>query len=99
MSTTETDEKSYSRVGGWLCLDFTNTVQGYKLSTPTYDYFQDYRDVTSWARQAEVITQEQEAALNQRAEAEPEDAAQALERAREVRFAINRVFSSVANER
>ena len=38
MSATETEERIYSKVGGWLCLDFTNTIQSYSLDKPNYDY-------------------------------------------------------------
>jgi predicted RNA-binding Zn ribbon-like protein len=99
MSATETEERIYSRVGGWLCLDFTNTIQSYSLDKPNYDYFRGYEDLTTWARQAELITEQEEEALNRQASEMPARADELLERARALRGTINKVFSAIANER
>jgi predicted RNA-binding Zn ribbon-like protein len=99
MSTTEIEEKIYSKIGGWLCLDFTNTVQSYTLSRPSYDYFQSYTDLTVWARQAELVTRDEEADLNRKAERMPHKAEEVLEKARALRNDINALFSAVATER
>src|SRR5258708_37613049 len=96
MNDIETEEKIYSKVGGWLCLDFHNTVQSYKLHNPNYDYFKSYRDLTRWARQAELITTEEEQALNHKAAELPQKAVQLLEQARALRDDINSLFSTLA---
>src|SRR5437762_1609911 len=99
MSATETEERIYSKVGGWLCLDFTNTIQSYSLDKPNYDYIVRYEDLTTWAQQAELITRQEEEVLNRQATETPARADELLERARALRSTINRVFSAIANER
>ncbi len=98
MAVLEAEERTYSRVGGWLCLDFTNTMHSYTLVQPDTDYFQSYADLTTWARQAELITRNEEEELNSQAQQMPEKAINLLERARSLRIIINRVFASVAAE-
>ncbi len=98
MGETETEERIYSKVGGWLCLDFNNTVQSYKLRNPDYDYFKSYSDLAVWARQAELITREEERALNHKAAAMPQQAEQLLGRARALRDDIYTLFSTIAIE-
>jgi len=99
MDGTETEERIYSKVGGWLCLDFTNTVQSYKLRNPDYDYFKSYDDLVVWARQAELITEEEERALKRKAATLPQKAEQLLEKARALRDDINMLFSMIAIEK
>jgi predicted RNA-binding Zn ribbon-like protein len=97
MLDTEKEEEIYSKTGGWLALDFTNTVQSYELHNPSYDYFKSYTDLTLWARQAELITLHEERELNRKAAESPEKAGQVLHKARALREVINHVFSAVAN--
>jgi len=61
MTDSVTEEKSlYSDVGGWLCLDFVNTGSKYHSHSPVVDYIESYNDVVAWARQASLISAEQE---------------------------------------
>jgi predicted RNA-binding Zn ribbon-like protein len=96
MNSTEKEERIYSKVGGWLGLDFNNTVQSYKLHNPNYDYFKSYSDLTLWARQAELITQEEEQRLNRKGAEMPQKAEQLLDKARAMRDDINSLFSTIA---
>jgi len=93
---TEKEEEIYSKTGGWLALDFTNTRQSYELHNPSYDYFKSYTDLTLWARQAELITWEEERDLNRKAAESPEKADHILYKARELREIINHIFSAIA---
>jgi predicted RNA-binding Zn ribbon-like protein len=92
----EKEEEIYSNTGGWLCLDFTNTVQSYGLPNPRYDYFGSYTDLTLWARQAGLITLEEERTLNHKAAEAPEQAGKVLEKTRTLREAINHIFTAIA---
>jgi len=96
MTTTEIEERIYSKIGGWLCLDFTNTVQSMALSDPSYDYFRSYNDLTTWARQAGLITEQQEKALNLKALRIPGKADESLAKARELRQNIYKLFSAIS---
>ncbi|MEO8285926.1 MAG: ABATE domain-containing protein [Chloroflexota bacterium] len=91
------EEREYSRIGGWIALDFTNTKSG-SAEAPTPDYFQSYRDLTTWARQMELITEEEESTLNRQAEIKPAEADNVLQRARSLRLTIYRIFSAVSIE-
>jgi predicted RNA-binding Zn ribbon-like protein len=97
MNDTQTQEKTiYSPTGGWLALDFHNTVQGYHLHEPSYDYFQTYADLATWARQAELVDSDEERWLNDKAERDPGRAESVLQRARTLREAMHRVFSAAS---
>ncbi len=89
----EKRERTYDLVGGALCLDFVNTRGNYidKLN-PTYDYFESYADILSWARQAGVITREEQQALDKVAEDRPQETESAFRRAKELRESIQRTF-------
>lgn len=99
MISTEIEETIYSKIGGWLCLDFTNTVQSYSVNKPNYDYFRSYADLTLWARQAGLITEREEGALNLKAAQMPDKADRLLEKARELRTNIYTLFSAIALEK
>ena len=97
MTDSVTEEKSlYSDVGGWLCLDFVNTGSKYHSHSPVVDYIESYNDVVAWARQASLISAEQEAALIEKAEREPRKATAVLGRMRNVRDAMHWVFSAAS---
>jgi predicted RNA-binding Zn ribbon-like protein len=91
----QVEEREYSTVGGWLALNFTNTVQDYHGPEITYDYFQSYADLIIWARQMELITPDQERALARTAAGNAGEADEVLERARALRDAIHNVFAAV----
>lgn len=96
MQTAQNDDQIYSARGGYLCLDFTNTMQSYTMSNPGYDYFKSYTDLTLWARQAGLITPEEEWALNRKAVEMPGEAGELLEKGRELRGTINSIFAAIA---
>jgi predicted RNA-binding Zn ribbon-like protein len=90
------DKSLYSDVGGWLCLDFVNTGSKYHSHSPGVDYIESYNDLVVWARQANLISAEQEAALIKKAEREPRKATAVLGRARSMRDAMHWVFSAAS---
>lgn len=97
MTDSIIEEKSlYSDVGGWLCLDLVNTGSKYHSHSPEVDYIESYNDVVVWARQANLISAEQEAALIKKAEREPRKATAVLGRVRSMRDAMHWVFSAAS---
>ncbi len=82
-------------VGGSLCLDFANTVGSHSSDSPREDLL-TYRDLLSWSRLAGILSKEEEKALAVMAQEKPGAAARALEKGRELREIIYRVFRSVA---
>ena len=97
---TTTTEYTFSRIGGRLCLDFANTVgssAGRRQGGPDPDdHLHTYEDLVAWGRQLEVITPRAAKALLAEASRHPAGAAATLERAKELREALYRVFSARA---
>jgi predicted RNA-binding Zn ribbon-like protein len=80
----------FELTGGNLSLDFVNTLD-LRPSEKRRELLRTYRDVCSWARQALVITQEQEKALKKKAARRPleaESARRKMVAARECLFRI-----------
>lgn len=92
------------RIGGRLCLDFVNTVQG-RVGGGTRrgkDYagrivgerLLSYDALLRWSAAAGVLTAQEAAALARKAQAHPARAARVLGRAQLVREALYRIFKS-----
>src|SRR5947209_2335005 len=97
MTDMEHTTKTFSFVGEHLGLDFTNTVGSHASDTPN-DYFQTYVDVVAWARQADILTDDEQQRLIREAADLPDDAQAALEHAIALRDVIYRIFAAIANE-
>lgn len=81
--------------GGWLCLDFANTLLKPSSGAPE-ERLRSYADLVAFARQADALG-EAEAARLARAEARrPADALRALAEARRLRGAIFGLFAGAA---
>ena len=89
--------KKFRFVGGALCLDFCNSVGG-KRGVVARECLHTYDDFISWCEQTALINGTQAAVLRRRGIVEPRIACEVLERARELREAIYRIFL-VASER
>lgn len=94
-------ERTRSRVeafefsAGWLCLDFTNTVQA-RPTSERVDLIGSYDDLLRWARQATVLTPGETAELVRAAGEHPRRAADALAQALSLREALYGTFSAQA---
>jgi len=92
-------------VGGRLCLDFVNTVQGRGRSAARtrHDYVDrvvgdrltSYDALADWSVLAGALTAQEAASLARHARARPAEAAAALRRSHKVREAMYRVFKAV----
>jgi predicted RNA-binding Zn ribbon-like protein len=85
-------EYTFSRIGGRLCLDFTNSVGSHYAAHPE-DHLQSYEDLVAWGRQLEVISPRAAKHLLLESARHPGGAAACLARAKELRAAIYRAFS------
>jgi predicted RNA-binding Zn ribbon-like protein len=94
MAKPENPLSGLSLAGGRLCLDFTNTV-GWRGGENRYDHLNGYPDLVWWGLHAGAIGAAEAELLLRKAAAKPEAAARELERAREVREAMYRVFSDL----
>ena len=84
---------TFSAVGGAICLDFVNTGSQ-RRTGPFKDQLSDYTDLVDWAAQMELLSAAEADGLRNRAEGRRSDAAAVLERARELREAVYRVFAA-----
>ncbi|HEX6041668.1 CGNR zinc finger domain-containing protein [Longimicrobium sp.] len=79
-----------SVIGGWLCLDFLNTVDTH--DTLLEEKLGAYADLVWWALRVGVLTEADAAPLFAAAEADPARAADVFARAMELREALYRLF-------
>ena len=81
--------------GGWLCLDFANTVEP-RFGQPEREHLGDYEDLVRWAQFAGALDSEAGTRLLRQAVGRPAEARDCWAFAIELREAIYRVFASVA---
>jgi len=84
-------------LGGALCLDFTNTVNG-RYPSFNGEYLNSYDDLLLWSARAGSMTPGEAQVLHQAAARQPNQAAVVLGQAVELREAMYHIFSAVANE-
>jgi predicted RNA-binding Zn ribbon-like protein len=83
----------FEMVGGRTCLDFVNTASQRRLG-PFSDKIGSYEDLLNWAVQGEELTETEAAHLRAKAAASPEAAEAVVKRARALREAMYRVFTT-----
>jgi predicted RNA-binding Zn ribbon-like protein len=98
MDMTETDLGNLKLIGGWLCLDFTNTVDC-RNSDHSHENLSTYQRLVSWSRHANILTEDEARHMLQEANVHPTNAKMILERAITIREALYRIFSAIANNR
>lgn len=91
-------------VGGQLCLDFVNTVDGRGSYSPRRsnvlgDKLQDYSDLVEWSRHVGIITVVESRRLVQEGRRKAIEAAKVFRRAIALREALYRLFQSMLTER
>lgn len=86
------ESSPFELIGGELCLDFANTVDGTREGGPT-ENLTDYATLVAWSRQVGLITIDEGEQLLKEAQRQPEMAQAALERARLLRESIFTIFS------
>ena len=96
MIDTTTHAYNLKRVGGWLCLDFVNTVDWHNSEHP-HEWLTKYSDLVSWSRNAGILTENEALDLLRRAELHPSDTKTVLERAIILREALYRIFTAIVN--
>src|SRR5258708_83083 len=87
----------FELIGGRLCLDFVNTVSGKRGSDPT-ERLGDYRDLVSWSRQLGIFDESETKALLAQAQQAPEQAERVYRDAIDLREALYRIFTAVADQ-
>jgi predicted RNA-binding Zn ribbon-like protein len=84
--------------GGALCLDLANTVSG-KRGVAPIERIHTYEDLVSWSRQAGIVTERQANQLLREGRRRPVQSAAALRRALELREALYRIWSAIAQKK
>src|SRR5258705_2223031 len=86
-------------VAGELCLDFVNTLDYRLFPDRRKELLPTYQDLADWAAQAGSISATQRTALSREAEAHPQAAAGARNKAVELRECLYRIIDSTARNR
>lgn len=86
------------RIGGMLCVDFTNTI-GWRGMPVQNEWLVVYGDLVRWSWTSGILTEAEAAHLVTVSEQLPELAEQVLEAARGLRENLYGIFSALANER
>ena len=84
-------DSDFDLEAGELSLDFANTLDWHASDQPQ-ENLNSYEDLINWGRAAGILQEEQAKQLAQVAVAHPSQAGATLERARELREAIYRIF-------
>lgn len=92
----EIEDEAYAQRLNWS-LDFTDTVDWRKKSTPE-DSLTTYSSLVNWSMSQQILSPQQTERLLQRAAERPEEADAVVHRAIELREAIYRVFSAIAQD-
>jgi predicted RNA-binding Zn ribbon-like protein len=82
-------------LGDRLCLDFANSIED-PGTDHAHDFLRSYPDLVAWGQHAGILTAPRSEALLQAASSKPDDAAATLDRALDLREAIDRLFHSIA---
>ena len=94
-------------VGGRLCLDFVNTVDGRRdessqtksNSLVLGDKLNDYSDLTAWSQHSGIVTATEAGRLTKEAKKTPKAARGVLRRAVALREALHHLFKATMNNR
>ena len=110
MKAFESSAAEMRLVGGRLCLDFTNTVDGRKSDSPPRksqsvnsvvlgDKLRDYTDLVEWSRHSEILTAPEAQRLIQEGKRSANDAQAVLERALALREALYSICKAIMTGR
>lgn len=83
--------------GERLCLDFTNTKSGRNTSSER-DHLQTFEDLLAWANHAGILSNLRWKELRAAASRKPSEAQLVLREALELREALHRIFSAIAEQ-
>ncbi|HKR02387.1 MAG TPA: ABATE domain-containing protein [Pyrinomonadaceae bacterium] len=99
MAEAKEQEYGFELVGGRVCLDFVNTLNGSRDTGETEEKLTGYEELISWGRQAGLVKEREARELLREAARNPKEARAIIERARELREAIYRIISAATHDR
>jgi len=98
ITVQESQQYKFSRIGGVLCLDFTNTASWHGSDRST-EHLNDFFDLLRWSNENGIIGQHAQLVLSEGAERNPAGALTILTRARKLREALHRIFVGVSQRK
>jgi predicted RNA-binding Zn ribbon-like protein len=110
MKAISTSAAEMKLVGGRLCLDFINTVDGRKIDSPRKearsvktqvlgDKLVEYSDLVAWSRHAGLVTATEAERLIQTSKRNADEARNVFDRAIALREALHRIFNALITGR
>lgn len=84
--------------GGWLCLDFINTVNDY-TKEESFDFLTNYYDVLNWSEKVSLLPSLKRKELKSQVHKNPEQAKNAFKYLIEGRNTLYELFSSIAQNK
>ena len=96
MDDIKSEAETHRLIGGALCLDMANTLNGHGKPAG-HEYLKDYHDLAVWCRRAGILPDHDAECLIGEAARQPAQAAAAFERAIALRETIYRIFSAIAH--
>jgi predicted RNA-binding Zn ribbon-like protein len=90
-----TSKPPFKAIGGWLCLDFVDSVN-WDTETREAERFFGYADLVRWGQFAKTLTSDEAKQLFQEAIRRPEEAAVIYNQALDLRATLHRIFSAIA---
>lgn len=97
MIVVSPERPPFKSVGGWLCLDFINSVNWDSPERAAERFF-DYTDLVRWGQFADTLTEGEAEQLLWAAAGRPGEATVVYERAIILRTTLHRIFSAVAQQ-
>jgi predicted RNA-binding Zn ribbon-like protein len=89
-------DREFDLSGGFLCLDFANTLGRRKMPGQTAENLPEYSDFVAFAKQSRVVTAQYARDLLASGLIHPKEAAQVLRGAIVLREAVYRAFAAIA---
>lgn len=89
-----TQKPPFKAVGGWLCLDFVNSVN-WASATREAERFFEYSDLVRWGRFAGTLTEQEALLLREAAQRRPQEAAKVYRWALDLRARLHRILTAV----
>ncbi len=95
MQEVKSEAEKHQLIGGALCLDFANTLNGHGRPK-SHEYLRSYYDLVVWSRKASLLTPAEAQQLIQTAGRRSSEATAIFKRAIGLRETIFQVFATVA---
>jgi predicted RNA-binding Zn ribbon-like protein len=91
----DTEPYQFGRIGGALCLDFTNTAS-WEADRQTGEHLNDFSDLVRWRTEAALLHQDSGAELVGEPEEYKGDASAILAKAKDLRATLYRIFIALS---